>query len=479
MRPKLQRRLLTVAVVAVIVGTQGGAASWGQALPRPPFDFSGRLAIPKIADDAPNILFISIDSLRADHLGCYGYERPTSPHIDALAKEGVVFESSISSTSWTLPSHVAMFTSLPDTAHGVRRPMDTLAIDHPLLAEVLQEAGYQTAGFFGGPLLHPSFGFGNGFDEYVDCTAKELQEGKDITNPGIFREVSSWLEKPPTRPFFLFIHYWDVHSDYIPPAPYDTMFDPHYRGKTDFTKVMENRALGRNMDPADFQHLIALYDGEIRWTDEWLGKLFELLRRKQLWEDTLVVLTADHGEEFFDHGMKGHRKSLYDEVLRVPLIVRYPGGVSLGVRRTEQVRSIDIYPTILDLVGIGGVPGLLGRSLVPLLGEDPGKWTPVAALGELHFQLMPLQSLRREEWKIIRDVKKDTAMFFDLSVDPRERVAVVPSSDSPKAEAALEELRFRFDALDTVRQTMSRISDETIQLDPELLERLRSLGYVD
>ena len=201
------------------------------------------------------------------------YSRETSPAIDALASEGVLFENALSSSSWTLPAHAAAFTALPDSVHGVEVTGSVLAPAHRTLAEALRDAGYSTVGFWSGPFLDPHFGLDQGFDEYIDCrTPFELEDGgsrrainaishEDVTGPRILESVRAWLERRPAgRPFFMFVHMWDVHYDYIPPPPYDTLFDPDYEGPADgrdVTRTLEASAR------RDVEHTIALYDGEI------------------------------------------------------------------------------------------------------------------------------------------------------------------------------------------------------------------------
>jgi len=240
----------------------------------------------------PNVILISIDSLRPDHLGCYGHDRNTSPFLDRLASEGALFESAASSTSWTLPAHAALFTGMPDRVHGCM--MNTLWLDRSrtTLAERFRSSGYRTAGFFSRPYLHPSFGLDQGFDRYQDCTsysgetASGLKEGirdlnrlshGDLTNPTILREVTKWLDQDSDGPAFVFIHMWDVHYDYIPPAPYDTLFDPDYEGPVDGRNVGRTSRKPKGWTARDVEHLKALYDGEIRWTDDTIQKLFNLL----------------------------------------------------------------------------------------------------------------------------------------------------------------------------------------------------------
>jgi len=217
----------------------------------------------------PNIIVVSVDSLRPDHLGCYGYGRSTSPTIDALAAGGVRFQSAVSTTSWTLPAHAAMFTGLYDSTHGLFDNGLRLAPEHATLAEELKKLGYSTAGFFAGPYLHPTFGFGDGFDVYTSCMTttdasasdaevrrdSHSREGKshtDITGRRTVEAVTRWADsEPKDRPYFLFVHMWDVHYDFIPPAPYDRMFDPDYAGTFDGADFMANPAVNAQMAPSN------------------------------------------------------------------------------------------------------------------------------------------------------------------------------------------------------------------------------------
>jgi arylsulfatase A-like enzyme len=466
------------------------------------------------------VLLISIDTLRADHLGCYGYSRDTSPRIDRLAGEGVTFDRAISSTSWTLPSHMAIFSSLFDSVHGVQATGRKYALDHPLLAEVMRSAGYRTAGFHSGPLLDEGYGFSAGFDSYVDCSRgaerrarrgegpphrrapqgvgrpeKVQEEGlvgafrrrvlrrgggapTVVTNPYLFERVSGWLEEGMEEPFFLFVHYWDVHWDYVPPSPYDTMFDPGYDGSMDFTNFPRNREIHPNMDPRDLEHLIALYDGEIRWTDEWIGKLIDRLEEKGVLDRTLVILTSDHGEEFFEHGKKGHRKALYDESIHVPLIVRYPDRLPAGFRVGGQVRTVDIYPTVLEMTGVGTVHGLQGLSLRPLMDDEPETADFPPAVSELSLGWVEMTSVRRNEHKTIQDRKAETITHFDLEKDPGEQRPIGAGED-PRIPSWIQELRDTSEDLERVKAAIQWVSeDNTFEPDPELLETLRSLGYV-
>ena len=390
--------LLTVAAVLIIV--MGYGATSKQARP-----------------DKPDIILISVDSLRPDHLGCYGYPKPTSPTIDKLAAGGVRFENAISTTSWTLPAHAALFTGLYDSAHGLVDNGLRLADAHVTLAEVLSQAGYQTAGFFGGPYLHPTFGLGQGFDTYQSCMTTLPDEASykavrfesrnphgvahvDITGPRTLKEFKQWLAKADDRPMFVFLHFWDVHYDYIPPKKYIEMFDPDYKGTIGSQNFMWNKAIHPYMAPRDLEHVKALYDGEIRFTDDVLGEILAELKRSRRSHEPLIVFTADHGEEFFEHGGKGHQRTLFDELVKVPLIFSWPGYLRKGVVPSQQVRLIDVMPTILALAGVKLETEVQGRDISMLLEGD--SLPEQSALCEILVDRRKVRAVRTSQMKASR-----------------------------------------------------------------------------
>jgi arylsulfatase A-like enzyme len=225
-----------------------------------------------LESDRPNIVLVSIDSLRWDHVGSYGYDRPTTPFLDELAARGVRFQNAFSTTSWTLPSHAAMFTGLYDSTHGLVDNGMQLADEHLTLAEILRDEGYETVGFFGGPYLHPTFGLAQGFEAYYDCMvdAPELSSGtavrrsittmarhpshSDVTGPRTVRRVTEWLNGRKAGPFFLFLHMWDVHYDYIPPTEYVEMYDADYTGELTGEQLFDNPLIHPEMPARDLEH---------------------------------------------------------------------------------------------------------------------------------------------------------------------------------------------------------------------------------
>lgn len=336
---------------------------------RPPAAVGGAVtAPPPVPGPAANVILISIDSLRADRLGCYGLDRPTSPAIDALAAQGARFANAMSTTSWTLPAHMSMLTGRTLLSHGVVMENDRLPDGVPTLAESLRGTGLATGGIVSMLYLGRQYGFDRGFDVYDDTTipAKTWFEShRDEPAPAVTRFALDWLQQHREQRFFLFLHFWDVHYDYAPPPPYDTMFDPDYRGTISGENFYRNQAVNRRMPARDLQHLLAVYDGEVRWVDEHVGQILRTVDALGLADTTAIIVTADHGDEFFEHGGKGHRRTLYREVMHVPLIVRAPG-VPPGRVVTAPVSLVDVMPTALELAGAAAPPGMDGESLLAL-----------------------------------------------------------------------------------------------------------------
>jgi len=444
-------------------------------------------------ESRPNIVMISIDTLRSDHLGSYGYDRDTSPRIDRLATEGALFENMISSTSWTLPAHCALFTGLSDSVHGCVSLNHRLHVSRVTLAETLNSAGYHTAGFFSGPAMHPVFGVSQGFDEYVDCTSfaertmRTLAGGKsldairlashaDITNPRVYERVRAWLRRKLQRPFFLFIHMWDVHADYIPPAPYDKMFDPDYDGPITGEDFATDPSINADMPARDLEHLVALYDGEIAWTDHHVGLILDELDALGLRDSTLVTLLSDHGDEHFEHGRKGHHQTLFDEVIRVPLVIRFPGRVPAGNRFAVQVRMIDVLPTILDLAGLSKPDKLMGQSLSPLFSGGQLKDDTIA-VSELYSEGNRLRSFRRLGRKLIYDERVRKGWAFDLENDPLEKNPL-QGPDDPTLQALVADAQAASKRLANFRTAVGVSSAPAGALPEKVRRQLQRLGYI-
>ncbi len=444
----------------------------------------------------PHVILVSIDTLRRDHVGCYGYERETTPNLDRFAREGVRFDQEISSTSWTLPAHAAIFTSVPDAVHGVVDATGTaLSPAFVTLAERFQAAGYATGGFYGGPYLDGAFGLGQGFDTYVYAVRGQRERfapdkvevwannplshaasHHGVTNDAVYGEARAWMEEHKEQASFTFIHFWDVHYDFTPPPPWDTRFDPGYEGPIDGRGFVKDNVRYRpDMSKRDFEHLLALYDGEIGWTDTFLGKLRADLESWGIADDTILIITSDHGTEFFDHGHKGHRQTLFDEVVRVPLVLWAPGRVPEGSVVTHQTRSIDLGPTLLELANLAPPEGVLGRSLMPLV-EGAAPEAERAAVCELHTLGFELQALRLPDGKFLRDEARDSSVWFDLEADPGEHA---PQRELDSGRGA----RLR-DSYTHALAELARAIEErpegavATDLSDELRDELRANGYI-
>lgn len=399
-RPAVGKIELAVFAIFVIAG----AAFW----------FFSRDRAPRL-----NIILISSDTTRADHVSAYGYRgatgAATTPNIDELASRGALFAEAHSTTSWTLPAHMALLTGMPNQLHGVRYDKIRLDEHRKTLAERLTGAGYQSVGFFGGPYLHPIFGFARGFARYEPFTGARmaydtLQGQSDInvirvaereshripTAEKLTNQAIDFLTngRDPDRPFFLFLHHWDAHYDYVAPERLVRKFAPDHdemKERLPMSNFISNPRIHKDMPPEEYRYVLANYDAEIAHVDEQIGRLFQKLRELDLLENTLIVFTSDHGEEFFEHGNKGHRYNLHRESLHVPLVIAGPG-VRKNVAIEETVRIFDIAPTILDLAGLDATDEeIYGQSLAPFLRGDsiPGPLRDLPILAELTFMPAP------------------------------------------------------------------------------------------
>jgi arylsulfatase A-like enzyme len=405
-------------------------------------------------DSKPNVVIIGVDSLRPDHLGCYGYVRNISPAIDELARSGVLAEHAISQATWTTASFATIFTSLYPTQHGADGMSSRMRTSFPTLASLLKSGGYATGAITNAPLLKPSFGLDRGFDHY-DAGPERARTAEETT-----RDALDWVDKVKGGRFLVFVHYFEPHVPYAPPPPLDTRFDAGYDGPlSNSVDLGIASADGGNLfghldrlTLADWDHVRALYDGEIAVTDKAIRDLLEGLRTRRLSDRTLIILLADHGEEFFEHAGFEHGHSLHGEVVRVPLIFAWPGTIGGGRRLAQQVRLLDVMPTVLDLVGIPLPEHLEGASLAPLLtgGGVPGPsrealLPPDAAYSESLIRGRQQMSLAAGGWKLIYDVYSGQTELYNLSEDPGEHRNVADREPEARSsvEAALAKTIFR------------------------------------
>jgi arylsulfatase A-like enzyme len=443
----------------------------------------------------PDVILISVDTLRPDCLGCYGYRRETSPAMDALASQGIRFAQTYAQSSWTLPSHMSLFTSQYSHVHAVQNDGVSLRDSAVTLAEVLSGAGYHTTAFVSWVYVAKKFGFDQGFAEFtellppehlVDSSSRWSAKAEQVTDV-----VIRWLQSKPQRPFFLFVHYFDPHIDYEPPPPFDTMFDPDYSGEASGSfGWLERYIKGLHqvpnvIDPRDLEHVKALYDGEVRYTDTHLKRLFAAIEDTVGLDDSLLILTSDHGEEFNEHGsMEGHQWTLYDEVIRVPLVFRLPRDSRDSRLVESQVELIDVPATIVDYLELPAPPSFQGRSLArALTGKPPATGKRMAFAETRRFNMK--QSLRGERYKLIHT--DDTGInrrgvpivpgyeLYDLQQDPGEQKNIYDES-LPLAKVLVAQL-------ENMRRAQPGVADAgqegpAVELSDEERERLRAMGYI-
>lgn len=395
-------------------------------------------------DSDLNILLIIIDTLRADRIGCSGYNIET-PHIDSLAYNGVRFKNTVCQYPMTLPSHASILTSTYPPYHGIKNNGNYyLEEGFTTLAEILEENGYMTSAFIGAVVLDSKFGLDQGFNHYEDTFKTpdylKIIEAQNLAQD-VFQSARSWFEKNCQEKFFAWVHFYDPHAPYIPPSPYDKKYP----------------------DP---------YDGEVAYTDVYVGKLIDMLKDKDIYQRTLIILTSDHGEGLNEHGEMTHGIFLYDTTLKVPLIFHCPGIVPKERVIEQQVRTVDIMPTILDILNIKMPAQLQGKSLVPLIKKKTSKGFDSYA--ETYFPLLsngwsPLKALSTEKYKFIKAPKPE---LYDLQDDPHELKNIIKE----KARIA-KDMQERLEELE--RKFSSEKEPPRRALSFQERERLRSLGYID
>ena len=453
-------RRLTVARNAVvefalIVGFVLGAVACGR---------------PAAETRPPNILLISIDALRADHLSCYGYDRPTSPVLDELASRGIRFSRAFINTHGTPPSHTTLLSSLYQETHRVDLGGESGHLnDHripeevELVQEILQREGWRTVAVTGGGYMSAEFGFARGFDDFFDRA-----RGVDEEAEKLLETLARQTGEP--RPIFALFHTYEVHSPYTPPAGFEQLFG-EYSGEiepsNDALIAIQGKA-SKVLKNSDFDYLEALYDGGIRYTDQILGDLFSALEKTGFLDNAVVIITADHGEEFGEHGGVLHGGKLYEELLHVPLIV-FGTGVERGVVDPRLVSLVDIAPTILSAAGLPIPERMEGRDL---LGDlPPPAWPEQRIFAQYGSQLY---CVRTPRWKLIYRPGSEREQLFDLRHDPSERRNLVQKDPKMAAKLLAE--------IEAWRRTRLRLDlANRPQNEPsaDKLEELRALGYVE
>ena len=451
--------------------------------------------------DMPNVLLVVIDTLRADHLGAYGYGFPTTPNMDRLAARAIVFETVVSQAPWTAPAIASLFTGLYPSVHGLDGGIHwgegatsaggalpfavqkTLPPGHQTLAEAFRRAGYSTAGFVSNLYVNAIFGFAQGFDHYDDdhedylLDDGEVKRRAEATNARVFE----WLRAGIEEPFFLVVHYNDPHWPYEPPPPYGQSFVADYKGlltpTTTREVVVTHRAVPPPISEEDLSYIVGLYDGEIQYVDAHLGRLLVAVGELPTKRNLVTVLTADHGEEFLDHGAFNHGYTLYEEQTSVPFIVSAPSRFEPR-RVSQQIRLIDAAPTLLEMAGIDNEnERFQGRSLVPLMAGL--SLEPLDAFSEATNVGRQSALRSTDSLKLIHSLIDPHWLLFDLASDREELHDL-----TAQRAAQLRELAARLEAWREESRTLhdeisaSGTGLDRVVLDEETQRGLEALGYI-
>jgi len=488
-----------------------------------------------IKSDKLNVIVILLDAVRSDHLGCYGYERETTPNIDRLAAKGVIFENAYATASHTLESVPSIFTSTYPSTHNVGTFSSGFPKKILLLPEIFKSRGYKTA-LFGNTVISEKFGYHRGIDHYfgpkmepmkeiikhsilIDFMTKqsakkisvlrllakktidfsnglqELQDSSTSYDPDqteqtffdpdyITHNMKTWISDNHNHPFFIYAHYWGAHDPYDPPEPYDRLFDPDFPG-TPITLPPGGPLLffpfvkGSKMPKRHLENMIAQYDGEIFYHDKSLGLLFDHLKALGVDKKTIILITADHGEEFYEHNGYFHGHSLFEETIHVPLIFYVPGIDPMLNRINELVSLVDIFPTLLSLTGISAdikIPyDIEGMDLSPTFITKNHFVPREFIFSELHKGADNSAScIRTKKYKAIMKKfgNEEERMLFDLDTDPFERKNIYEEEKELGDE-------FFNKIISLVREAVEKsFEPETVVMDEKLKEKLRSLGYI-
>lgn len=391
-----------------------------------------------------NVVLISIDTCRSDHLGCYGATRPATPNIDAVAQQGTLFENVTSPVPLTLPAHCSIMTGTNPTYHGVHDNLnDRLSPANLTLAEVLHGNGFATGAIVSAAVLDSRLGLNQGFDTYLDKMSVREGDENSAERPGgeTTQLALQWLDQHQENPFFLFLHYFDPHDPYRPPEPFAS------------------------------QYADDLYSGEIAFTDSCIGQVIGKLKALGLYDSTLLIITGDHGEMLGEHGEKGHGFFIYQSALRVPLVVRLPGQETAH-RASDAVGLVDLVPTVCSLLQVDRPPVLHGEDLSPALLGKPLPFPPrtlyCESLYATRYDANSLLGFVGEQWKYIQTTRPE---LYELPRDPRE-------SNNLAGRSAEQVQSLRQKMQQTLDEQNRQLADSNIQLDDATRRRLESLGYV-
>jgi arylsulfatase A-like enzyme len=449
--------LVTAGLVLLVIGASDRD-------PRPRGTFEDVLALRTRSD--LNVLFVLVDTLRADRLGTYGYARGTSPNLDALAATGVRFAQQVSQSSWTKCSMASMWTGLYPVRTRVLRAYDVLSEEARLPAEVFQEAGFRTAGIWRNGWIDPNFGFSQGFETYLKPRSERRKRARfegpanpnlalDGDDGDILNSAREFLRTHGHERWFLYLHMMDVHQ---------------------YAYSEDSALFGTSYSDS--------YDNAIHWVDSLLGILFDELDQKGLRDRTLIVFSSDHGEAFGEHDGEGHARNVYGEVTQTPLILSFPFRLEPGIVVEARSENVDLWPTVLELVGLPALSDVDGRSLVPevvaaVRGEPPTEDDGVAYAqidmrwARTKAEPQPMVAVNQGRWRLIfRAMRPTQSELYDKSQDPREQRDI--AADRPEVTEELNEMAVGY--LDSPPPPWGS-DTQTIEVDEMQMNQLRALGY--
>ena len=441
--------------------------------------FAFSQATPASPPSGLNILLISVDTLRADHLTSYGHDRPTSPNIDRLAGTGILFKQAISQSPWTLPSIASMHSSLYSSQHGATRSKTRLPDHVETLAEALQTRGYQTVAVVSHIFVNRNHGLAQGFEVFDESLIGGHQA---VTSQDLTEHMVGYLEKlEPGRPFFGWVHYFDPHFDYVRHPRFDLVREedgplsgPLSSGRLEL-KLRRAKAAGKTFPAHELAFVESVYDEEIAHTDEWIGALLESLRRLDLAKSTVVILTADHGEYFLERGRFFHGRDVYQALVHVPLIIG--GAVPEQLRGVEVARPIEVSSIPYTAMALAGFPGsdFQGQDLIQCASSESLPPRPVftegthaAGTGKVGQRAVILSG-----WKLIQELNRKQYSLFHLPSDPAERRDLLIRPDD-----AIATVFERLKGLLADFPPSGAVESESILLDDATRKQLEALGYV-
>lgn len=435
----------------------------------------------------PNVLLIVVDTLRKDHLGCYGHTRNTSPNIDELAKRGIVFENCYSQSSWTLPSVATIMTSLYPSVHksvGVKRK---LGINYVTVTEVMKNNFYKTVGVISHVFVSSEYRFGQGFDVFDEsCLLNEFSDvGKSSTSEYLGEKAIKYIRKNKNNRFFMYIHFFDPHFNYILHKEFN--YFPEYEGQLGSNQdIRELLSLRPKMKSRDIDYLKSLYDSEISYTDKCIGQILNELERLDLYDNTMVILTADHGEEFMERNWIGHTRTLYGELINVPLIIKLVNSERGGFRTNRNVGVIDIFPTIIRACGIdlNGKIKTQGKDLLKAVREGKGDEKRDPIFSEVNFSdggyNKEVEAFKKsiicERWKMIKNLEDNSIELYDLNNDQKEEDNVAMYNQDVVAKLNKQLRKWQEENLDFFAH---KKREDRTDIRNDLKEKLKNLGYIN